>query len=44
LVKNHGLRLPIIGLIYGVLFEGVPSSRALSEFKELAASHYCSLD
>jgi glycerol-3-phosphate dehydrogenase (NAD(P)+) len=44
LAKNHGLRLPIIGLIYGVLFEGLPSSRALSEFKELAASHYCSLD
>jgi glycerol-3-phosphate dehydrogenase (NAD(P)+) len=44
LAKNHGLELPIIGLIYGVLFEGLPSSRALSEFKELAASHYSSLD
>jgi glycerol-3-phosphate dehydrogenase (NAD(P)+) len=40
LAKNHGLRLPIIGLIHGVLFEGLPPSRALSGFSELAASHY----
>jgi glycerol-3-phosphate dehydrogenase (NAD(P)+) len=39
LAKNHGLGLPIIGLIHGVLFEGLPPSRALSGFKELASSH-----
>lgn len=44
LAKSHGLRLPIIDLIHGVLFEGFPPSRALSEFRELAASHYHSLD
>ncbi len=44
LAKNHGLRLAIIDLIHGVLFEGLPPSRALSGFRELAASHYCSLD
>ena len=44
LAKNHGLRLPIIDLIYGVLFEDLPPSRALSGFTELAASHYHSLD
>jgi glycerol-3-phosphate dehydrogenase (NAD(P)+) len=44
LAKNHGLRLPIIDLIHGVLFGGLPPSRALSGFRELAASHYCSLD
>ncbi|MDH4291055.1 MAG: NAD(P)-dependent glycerol-3-phosphate dehydrogenase [Dehalococcoidia bacterium] len=44
LAKNHGLRLPIIDLIHGVLFEGLPPSRALSGFRKLAASHYCFLD
>jgi glycerol-3-phosphate dehydrogenase (NAD(P)+) len=44
LAKNHGLRLPIIDLIHGVLFEGLPPSRALSGFRELAASHYRSVD
>jgi glycerol-3-phosphate dehydrogenase (NAD(P)+) len=44
LAKNHGLRLPIIDLIHGVLFEGSSPSRALSGFRELAASHYHSLD
>jgi len=44
LAKNQGLKLPIIGLIYGILFEGLPVSRALFQFKELAASHHCSLD
>jgi glycerol-3-phosphate dehydrogenase (NAD(P)+) len=39
LAKNRGLKLPIIDLIYGVLFEGVIPGRALSEFKGLAASH-----
>jgi glycerol-3-phosphate dehydrogenase (NAD(P)+) len=44
LAKDHGLRLPIINLIHGVLFEGLPPDRAVSGFRELAASHYCSLD
>jgi len=44
LAKGHALRLPIINLIHGVLFEGLPPSRALSGFRELAASHNCSLD
>jgi glycerol-3-phosphate dehydrogenase (NAD(P)+) len=42
LAKDHGLRLPIINLIHGVLFEDLPPSRALSGFRELAASHHCS--
>jgi glycerol-3-phosphate dehydrogenase (NAD(P)+) len=42
LAKNHGLKLPIINLIHGILFEGLSPSRALSEFSELAAGHYCS--
>jgi glycerol-3-phosphate dehydrogenase (NAD(P)+) len=44
LAKDHELRLPIINLIHGVLFEGLPPSRALRGFRELAASHYCSVD
>jgi glycerol-3-phosphate dehydrogenase (NAD(P)+) len=44
LAKDQGLKLPIIDLIHGVLFEGLSPSRALSEFKQLAASHYYSLD
>jgi glycerol-3-phosphate dehydrogenase (NAD(P)+) len=44
LAEEHGFRLPVIDLIYGVLFEGLPASRALSGFGELAASHYSSLD
>jgi glycerol-3-phosphate dehydrogenase (NAD(P)+) len=44
LAKKQGLELPIINLIYGILFEGLPLSRALFKFKELAASHHCSLD
>ena len=40
LARNQGLKLPIINLIYGILFEGLSPSRTLSEFKELAASHY----
>jgi glycerol-3-phosphate dehydrogenase (NAD(P)+) len=39
LVENQGLKLPIINLIYGILFEGLPSSQALIDFKELTASH-----
>jgi glycerol-3-phosphate dehydrogenase (NAD(P)+) len=44
LAKDQGLRLPIINLIYGILFEGLPPSRALVDFRKLAASHHCSLD
>ena len=44
LVKNQGLKLPIINLIYGILFEGLSPNRASIDFKELAASHHCSLD
>jgi glycerol-3-phosphate dehydrogenase (NAD(P)+) len=40
LAENHGLKLPIISLIYGILFEGLPPSQALIDFKELAASHH----
>jgi glycerol-3-phosphate dehydrogenase (NAD(P)+) len=43
LAKNQGLKLPIINLIYGILFEGLPPSRVLSKFKGLVASHRCSL-
>jgi glycerol-3-phosphate dehydrogenase (NAD(P)+) len=44
LAEEHGIRLPVIDLIHGVLFEGLPASRVLSGFRELAASHYHSLD
>jgi len=44
LVKDQGLKLPIINLIYGILFEGLPPSRVLSKFKGLVASNRCSLD
>jgi glycerol-3-phosphate dehydrogenase (NAD(P)+) len=43
LAKNQGLKLPVIELIYGVLFESVPPRQALAGLKELAGSHYCSL-
>lgn len=39
LVKKQGLKLPVINLIYGLLFEGLSPSRALIDLKELAASH-----
>jgi glycerol-3-phosphate dehydrogenase (NAD(P)+) len=39
LAKDQGLRLPIINLIYGILFEGLSPSQALFEFRELAANH-----
>jgi glycerol-3-phosphate dehydrogenase (NAD(P)+) len=39
LAKNQGLKLPIINLIYGILFEGLSPSRESIDFKELAASH-----
>jgi len=44
LAKKEGLKLPIINLIYGILFEGLPPSRVLSKFKGLVASHRSSLD
>jgi glycerol-3-phosphate dehydrogenase (NAD(P)+) len=44
LAKNQGLKLPVINLIYGILFEGLSPSRALIDFEELAASHHCSPD
>jgi len=40
LAKNQGLKLPIINLIYRILFEGLSPSQALIDFKELAASHH----
>jgi len=40
LARNQGLDLPIINLTYGILFEDLPPSRALIEFKELAANHH----
>ena len=39
LVENQGLKLPVINLIHGILFEGLPPSQALIDFKEIAASH-----
>ena len=44
LAKTQGLKLPIINLIYGILFEGLPPSRVLSKFKGLVASQRCSPD
>jgi glycerol-3-phosphate dehydrogenase (NAD(P)+) len=44
LAKNQGLKLPIINLIYGILFEGLSPTQASIDFKELAASHHRSLD
>ena len=40
LAKNQGLKLPIINLIYGILFESLPPSRVLSKFKGLVTSHH----
>jgi len=44
LAKNQGLKLPIINLMYVILFEGLSPSQASIDFKELAASHHWSLD
>jgi glycerol-3-phosphate dehydrogenase (NAD(P)+) len=44
LAKNQGLKLPIINLIYGILFEGLPPSRVLGKFEGLVAGRRCSLD
>ena len=40
LAQNQELDLPIVNLIYGILFEDLSPSRALIEFKELAANHH----
>ncbi|NWF77792.1 MAG: NAD(P)-dependent glycerol-3-phosphate dehydrogenase [Chloroflexi bacterium] len=40
LAKNQGLRLPIINLIYGILFEGLPPTQALIEFRGIAANSH----
>jgi glycerol-3-phosphate dehydrogenase (NAD(P)+) len=40
LAKNQGLNLPIINLIYGILFEGSSPSRALIDFEKLASNHH----
>jgi glycerol-3-phosphate dehydrogenase (NAD(P)+) len=39
LAKTQGLKLPIINLIYRILFKGLSPSQALFEFRELAANH-----
>ena len=39
LAKSQGRKLPIINLIYGILFEDLLLSRASIEFGELATSH-----
>ncbi len=41
LAGKHGLDLPTVNMIHGILFEGLPPSRALMEHKESAASHCC---
>jgi glycerol-3-phosphate dehydrogenase (NAD(P)+) len=38
LAGTHGLNLPVISLIHGILFEGVSPSRALIDLRESAAS------
>jgi glycerol-3-phosphate dehydrogenase (NAD(P)+) len=40
LTRNQGFKSPIINLVYRILFEGLPPSRALVDFEELAASHH----
>jgi len=39
LAEEHGLNLPIIELIHGILFEGLSPSRTLIDFRAPAASH-----
>lgn len=38
LAKNHGLKLPITNLIYGILFEGLSLSQALIKLRELVGA------
>jgi glycerol-3-phosphate dehydrogenase (NAD(P)+) len=40
LAKKQGLKLPVINLIYEILFEGLPPSQASNAFRELAANHH----
>jgi glycerol-3-phosphate dehydrogenase (NAD(P)+) len=39
LAQSHGLKLPIITLIYEILFEGLPLSQALIKLTKLAEGH-----
>lgn len=39
LSQSRGLELPVMDLVYGILHEGLPLSRASIKFSELAASH-----
>lgn len=39
LAKKQGLKLPIVNLIYGILFEGLSPSRESIDFRGLAESH-----
>ncbi len=40
LTERRGLKLPIINLIYEILFEGLPASQVQAELGKLAESHY----
>jgi glycerol-3-phosphate dehydrogenase (NAD(P)+) len=40
LAENQGLEVPIINLIYEILFEDLVPSQALLDFKKLAVNHY----
>jgi glycerol-3-phosphate dehydrogenase (NAD(P)+) len=44
LARNQALDLPIINLMYGILFEGLSPGQASIDFKELTASHQRFLD
>jgi glycerol-3-phosphate dehydrogenase (NAD(P)+) len=44
LVKNQGLKLPIIDLMYGILFKGLSPDQASINFQELSSSHQRSPD
>jgi glycerol-3-phosphate dehydrogenase (NAD(P)+) len=39
LAKKQGIKLPIIDLMYEILFEGLSPGQASINFKELSASH-----
>ena len=40
LAERRGLKLPIINLIYEILFEGLPTSQVQAKLGKLAESHY----
>jgi len=44
LARNQALDLPIINLMYGILFEGLSPGQASIDFKELTTSHQRFLD